>query len=143
MAQRYTIKEYENLAASRDLIYLGGAETPLATTPTKWQCKFCDTVMKKSLRAVKNTKKGCLCQSSITHQEDKYVELALAWNIEWLGNGDGKRPRNTKTPTQWRLPNGEVLIASYYDLAYKGKMPNYVKKALGLPYRKRGGAVNV
>ena len=96
---------------------------------------------KKSFRAVSNTEKGCRCTSDITLDDAKYEALAKKWNLKWTPGL--LKPRNTKVPTSWKLPNGETLVSAYYDLAYAGKMPNRIKKALGLPYRKRGGPVNV
>lgn len=140
MAKRYDKEKYENLAYKKGLEFVDRVP-PLVTVAVNWKCLKCGTVQTKSFRAVSNTARGCLCQGDLTLSDEKYLAIAKRWSLTWE---PGKyKPKNVKLQTTWRLPNNNVLIASYYELAYEGKMPNRVKAALGLPHRRRGGATNV
>ncbi len=141
MAQKYGQLEYEAAGKEKGLKYLG-TTYPLSTVASDWECLHCGRKIHKSLRSVMKTPVGDRCQSGNTLQAEKYTALAALRGITWAPK-DGVQPSNTKVPTRWLLPNGDELISTYYDLAYKGKMPNRIKKALGLPYRRRGGATNV
>jgi hypothetical protein len=141
LPKRYGLQDYKDIAAGKNLEFTGDI-VPLAIQPTTWKCLRCGTVHRKSLRAILNTEKGCICGSTKTWSDAKYNALAKRWGITWTP--EETKPRNTKIPTTWTLKDGKTkLVCSYFDLAYDGKMPNRVKKALGLPYRKKGGAVNV
>lgn len=140
MAQRYGLKEYQDLGKRKGLEFIG-ENVPLAKETTKWKCVRCDSVWEKSFRAVSDNANGCRCTSAVTLSEDKYKTLARHYKLTWTPGPI--KPRNTKSPTTWTLPNGEKLVCSYWQLGYVDKMPNFVKEALGLPFHKKGGAVNV
>jgi len=132
---------YETLAASRGLIHLEDTIPLNAKEKAHWQCLSCGAVYAKSYRVVANHPTGCICQSGKTTPPEKYYSLAEKWNLTWL-RGE-YIPINCKVQQRWAKSDGTIFEASYWELAYDGKMPNRIKKVLGLPYREHGGRKEV
>lgn len=146
--QKLTNKIYNDLAAQRNLqwwgdVYPDGPTPPdnlpvlLGEAKSYWRCTRCGKVHRKTYRSVMiNRRNGCRCDSSTTMQPEAYEAVARELGLEWL-RGE-YLPRNTRTPQQWRvLATNKILTATYNEIAVE--MPNKVKAALGLPYRRRGG----
>lgn len=145
---KLTKQIYNNLAEVRNLewwgdVYPEGDAPPdglaplLGESKSYWRCKRCGRIHHKTYRSVMiNRRNGCRCDSSTTMQPEAYAAAAESVGLEWIR---GKYlPYNTRTPQMWRVNRtGQYIEATYNDIAIE--MPNRVKQALGLPFRKRGG----
>jgi hypothetical protein len=128
MSDHYTESMYRAKGLEVKLEYLGPLPARV-TDKTHWKCLVCGKLHFKTYRALCLRPNGCRCQSPTTLDKSKYIAAAAAQNIAWTPI-DGLMPPNSKTRTAWTGPSGEVVMATYHEIAYK--MPVRIKKALGL-----------
>ncbi len=133
MPRTYGLKEYQDMAAKRDMEFLG----PLpgfVKSVTRWRCLHCGTVHEKTYRALSLRERGCTCKLAL--QDDAYLQLATDHDLVWQPKGYS--PANSKAPTTWKsIKTGLEFEASYSDI--KWKRPNWLKVTMGLPISSRGG----
>jgi hypothetical protein len=124
--------DYIKAGAAKGLVFIGSKVPASVHDQTEWQCKFCGTIHKKSYRAVLYGKNGCTCQNERSLKPEDYNALADKLGIKWVGSTYSNRiPRNTKTPTMWEGRTGELVEASYMQLAYDN-IPQRLREELGL-----------
>lgn len=128
MGDHYTETMYITKANEVGLEYLGPLPARV-TDKTNWRCKRCGKKHFKTFRALCLRPNGCRCGSSTTLDQSKYEQAAEAVGIRFAPT-QGHLPPNTKTKTQWIGPSGDVVNATYHEIAYK--MSEKTKQLLGL-----------
>lgn len=130
----HTWEDYNQIAKERDLRFAGKTLPAHREESTTWVCLKCGRTLHKSFRAVKYNPNGCLCRSGATLTAQHYHELAAVLGIIWLGPADQSFsvPENTKQKTRWQGTTGEIVEASYHQLAYT-RISRAMATKLGMP----------
>lgn len=94
--------------------------------PALWQCRITGQIFARSYANVLADEYPSPGQKFIHDYLPKFNERAAELGIEFLYDpATDYAPASVKDPCKWRGPNGNVVVASYYDLAY-----GYIKQAL-------------
>jgi hypothetical protein len=128
MGDHYTETQYITRGNEVKLKFEGPLPARV-TDKTNWTCLRCGKKHFKTYRALCLRPNGCRCGSATTHNPSKYQEAAAKLGIEFIPTS-GLLPPNTKTKTQWRGPSGEIVSATYHEIAYK--MSKRTEYLLGL-----------
>lgn len=116
---RKTTSDYFNLASHKGVRFKDAQAPATVDVSCNWTCVRCGREMNKSYRYLKSQNMGCRCYATAREDEQRYHDLAAELGIEWVYNRDSDYfPMNTKTPTSWRGPSGNIVNAPYHELAY-------------------------
>lgn len=150
---RLTMEDYVKMANSKGLVFTGRVAPSSVNTTTRWQCRLTGVEMNKKYTSVKQSEFGSTYQRTYHESLEKYEELADRLGITFMyePGHESKLPSNktkfqlfpptTKDISYWKGPSGEVVAATYHQLAYGDKIPNHIANALGIdPHTGRQGA---
>ena len=123
--RRYTESDYHELAASKDLEWIGDVLPDNVLAPTEWRCKRAGHVFKARAANVMHMEpltpggyiQGRNCPKC-THRwrrgKTDYHKLAKRHGLDWMSAYG--QPKTTRDPTAWQMADGKVLVASYRAL---------------------------
>lgn len=125
---RKTIHDYHKLAHDNGLAYVSGFAPSTVWVNVYWECLTCGREHFKSYHTLKHQLNACRCQNGMSLDVEQYHGLAAELGIEFISE---LKPYNMFQSVQWRLPNGDVIDASYRDLRYTNRLRNiYIEKGL-------------
>lgn len=116
----YGIREYVDLAQSKELEFVQQPVPSSSKTPVRWRCLRCNRILSKSYQTLKHGSNACRCRANNALKEFDYVFLASKLGIHWTGT---HMPHNAHDQTKWKNAEGIEFLAAYSDLCY-----NSVKK---------------
>lgn len=125
--QRNTREDYEKLAKSKGLKWLGPDLPESMLVKTRWQClrdpKHVFEMRGANVHMMSppsdrgggtNSGRGCpYCSHRWRRTATDYHLLAKKHGVEWAG----ELPKSTRDDTLWRMPDGKMVSLSYRALS--------------------------
>jgi very-short-patch-repair endonuclease len=136
---RKTAEEYQRLAQSKHVSWIGEALPASINTLTLWRCEN-DHTWQSSYRMISKNQQSCpVCSRRVGASKLEaihYEGLAIIKGLDWLGD----LPKNSNSQTRWRCAHGHIFNSTYQQVIDRNVCPTCRKetgsRSVSSAYRK-------